>query len=177
MNTSVCTYRPDLVLREGGTLRLFDLKVFDPLGADPAAVGHRGAKVAFGNTAPQAREKVLGRCERAGLGSFDATTGEGGVSAVRGDYAFALEAGCDVSVCLCETFGGFSRGLESLLRDTAELAQDRLSQGEWDQTSWAATRWLTYAAQRVSVALHKAVAYELLEAVGLANASVCVPPA
>ena len=94
---------------------------------------------------------------------------------MRGDYAFALEAGCDVTVCLCETFGGFSRGLESLLRETAELAQDRLSQGEWDQTSWAATRWLTHAAQRVSVALHKSVAYELLEAVGLANVSVCVP--
>ena len=70
----------------------------------------------------------------------------------------------------------FSRGLESLLRETAELAQDRLSQGEWDQTSWSATRWLTYAAQRVSVALHKSVAYELLEAVGLASVSVCVPP-
>ena len=65
---------------------------------------------------------------------------------------------------------------EEKSRETAELAQDRLSQGEWDQTSWSATRWLTYAAQRVSVALHKSVAYELLEAVGLASVSVCVPP-
>ena len=33
-----------------------------------------------------------------------------------------------------------------------------------DLNSWSATRWLTYAAQRVSVALHKTVAYELLGA-------------
>ena len=47
-------------------------------------------------------------------------------------------------------------------------------QGEWDVNSWSATRWLPYAAQRVSVALHKAVAYELLEAVGLASVPMCV---
>ena len=35
-------------------------------------------------------------------------------------------------------------------------------------------RYMTYAAQRVSVALHKAVAYELLSAVGLASVPVCV---
>ena len=50
---------------------------------------------------------------------------------------------------------------------------NKLVQGEWDVNSWSATKWLTYAAQRVSVALHKAVAYELLEAVGLASESVC----
>ena len=47
-------------------------------------------------------------------------------------------------------------------------------QGSIKKGSWSATNWLTYAAQRVSVALHKAVAYELLEAVGLASESVCV---
>ena len=57
------------------------------------------------------------------------------------------------------------------------MAQHRLSTREWDLNSWSATRWLTYAAQRVSVALHKTVAYELLGAVGLANAAVGVTPA
>ena len=79
-----------------------------------------------------------------------------------------------VKVALAETFGGFSPDLAALLHEAAELVQDRLVQGEWDVNSWSATRWLPYAAQRVSVALHKAVAYELLGAVGLASLPVCV---
>ena len=173
------TTRPDLTLRWDGVLRVYDVKLFCPLGSDPAAVGLRGAAVAFGNTAPVARAKVLGRAERgvpsaSGHSTFDPTTGEGYVSPVPGDYAKALEAGCDVKVALAETFGGFSPDLAALLHEAAELVQDRLVQGEWDVNSWSATRWLPYAAQRVSVALHKAVAYELLEAVGLASVPVCV---
>ena len=64
--------------------------------------------------------------------------------------------------------------MAALLHEAAELVGNKLVQGEWDVNSWSATKWLTYAAQRVSVALHKAVAYELLEAVGLASESVCV---
>ena len=133
--------------------------------------------MAFGNTYPRAREQVLGRAERAGSGSFDSVTGEGYVAPVRGEYARALEAGCDVEVHLFETFGGFGPEVVALLCETAELAQDRLSTREWDLNSWSATRWLTYAAQRVSVALHKTVAYEVLGAVGLANVALCVTPA
>ena len=96
------------------------------------------------------------------------------MSPAEGDYAKALEAGCDVKAALAETFGGFSPDLAALLHEAAELVGNKLVQGEWDVNSWSATKWLTYAAQRVSVALHKAVAYELLEAVGLASESVCV---
>ena len=79
-----------------------------------------------------------------------------------------------MKAALAETFGGFSPDLAALLHEAAELVGNKLVQGEWDVNSWSATKWLTYAAQRVSVALHKAVAYELLEAVGLASESVCV---
>ena len=77
-------------------------------------------------------------------------------------------------MALCETFGGFSPDLAGLLHEAAELAQNRLSQSEWDENSWSATKWLAFAAQRVSVALHKAVGYEVLESVGLASVAVTV---
>ena len=43
---------------------------------------------------------------------------------------------------------------------------------EWDVNSWSATRWLPHAAQRVSVALHKAVAYEYSVGSGSRNTPV-----
>ena len=54
---------------------------------------------------------------------------------VSGEYARALEAGCEVEVHLFETFGGFAPEVVALLCDTAELAQDRLSTREWDLTT------------------------------------------
>ena len=40
--------------------------------------------------------------------------------------------------------------------------------------SWSTTKWLSYATQRLSVALHKTVAREALEALGLVNVSCVV---
>ena len=62
----------------------------------------------------------------------------------------------------------------TLLHAAAEKAGNRLSQSEWDDNSWSATKWMSYATQRLSVALHKTVAREALEALGLVNVSCVV---
>ena len=44
-------HRPDLALLLEGTLKVFDLKVYDPIGSEPGQAGLRGAYVGFGYTA------------------------------------------------------------------------------------------------------------------------------
>ena len=39
-----------------------------------------------------------------------------------------------------------------------------MSAAEYDETTWSARTWLTFAMQRVSVAVHKAVAREVRHA-------------
>ena len=40
----------------------------------------------------------------------------------------------------------------------------------YDETTWSARTWLTFAMQRISVAVHKAVAKELSDALGFSGA-------
>ena len=121
-------HRPDLTIMELA-LRVFDLKIFDPVGSDPSAVGMRGVYVAFGNTRPAAREAVLGLRERgvAGGAAFNPRTGAGYVAAKGGDYARAQRAGVAVAPLLIETFGGFGDDLRLLLQEAAAVRSDRLS--------------------------------------------------
>ena len=72
-------HRPDLALLVEGTLKVFDLKVFDPISSVPGQTGLRGAYVGFGNTAEAAADAVVGR-RRRGVpadGRFDRRTGRG----------------------------------------------------------------------------------------------------
>ena len=74
-------HRPDLALLVEGTLKVFDLKVFDPISSVPGQTGLRGAYVGFGNTAEAAADAVVGR-RRRGVpadGRFDRRTGAGHV--------------------------------------------------------------------------------------------------
>ena len=82
-------HRPDLTLLLDGMLTAFDLKVFDPLGSDPAKVEERAGYVAFGATLERAQTVVLGRSERGheGDGAFNRLTGEGRVQASERDDA------------------------------------------------------------------------------------------
>ena len=57
-------HRPDLALLVEGTLKVFDLKVFDPISSVPGQTGLRGAYVGFGNTAEAAADAVVGRRRR-----------------------------------------------------------------------------------------------------------------
>ena len=58
----------------------------------------------------------------------------------------------------------------ALLRDAAAFKDNKLSAAEYDETTWSARTWLTFAMQRVSVAVHMAVAKELSDALGLTAA-------
>ena len=74
---------------------------------------------------------------------------------------------------MCETLGGFSPDVVALLKELAEERQNRLSTGEYmyDQTTWAARTWMSFTTQKLSVALHRAVAMEIGLALGLSVAA------
>ena len=54
-----------------------------------------------------------------------------------------------------------------LLKRAAEQRMNRLTHYEYDQTTWAARSWSTFSAQKLSVAVHLAMATELAVALGL----------
>ena len=60
--------------------------------------------------------------------------------------------------------------LLALMRAAAEAKDNKLSASEYDETTWSARTWLTFAMQRISVAVHKAVAREVSMALGLSAA-------
>ena len=51
----------------------------------------------------------------------------------------------------------------------------RLAASEYDETTWAARKFIPFATQRISVAVHLSLAQEVAEALGLAVA--CDPRA
>ena len=81
----------------------------------------------------------------------------------RRDYARAQRAGVAVAPLLIETFGGFGDDLRRLLQEAAAIRSDRLSHDEYDETTWSARTWTTFAAQRISVALQRSAALEILQ--------------
>ena len=68
---------------------------------------------------------------------------------------------------LFETFGGFGAGVVELLREAAETRGNKLRGSEYDATTWSARTWTSFAAQRVSCALMRQVAWELATAMEL----------
>ena len=166
--------RPDVAaacVGEGGSMFVGDVKLFDAIGSGGVPHG-RGAYVAFGNTRPRARALVLGLLRRgkAGDGAWDWARGQGYVEGKAGAYARAIEAGCTVVPLLFETFGGFSPEVAGLLKSLGEARQNRLNTGEFDLSSWSSRTWMSYATQRLSVAVHMAAAGEIIQALGLAAA-------
>jgi len=169
---SYSDYRPDLTVSDGPDFTVIDAKVYDSVGADAGEVSGRGALVGFGNTRPTARERVLGREQRGQPGdrAFNAQTGLGYVSAMKGDYHRAAANGVRLVPALVETFGGVGPELKDLLTCAAERRQNRLTAGEYDETTWAARTWLSFVGQRFSVAVQIAMAGEIARALGLAAA-------
>ena len=164
-------HRPDIALLVEGNLTALDLKVFDPLGSEPAKADERGAYVAFGNTEEAANARVLGRLERVGDGRYNRRTGVGPVAAVTSDYERALQAGVRCVPMLVETFGGFGPGLMGVLRQADDWRQGRLVSSEYDETTWAARSYMAFVTQRISVAIHISLAQEIAEALGLSVAA------
>ena len=166
--------RPDVAaacVGGGGSMWNGDVKMFDVMGSEGVPHG-RGAYVGFGNTRPRARELVLGLLRRGavGQGAWNWARGEGYVASKQGAYARAIAAGCTVVPLLFETFGGFSPEVMQLLKTLAEARQNRLNAAEYDLTTWSARSWVSYATQRLSVAVHMAAAGEIIQALGLAAA-------
>ena len=88
-----------------------------------------------------------------------------------GDYERALQAGVRCIPMLIETFGGFGPGLLEVLRRADEWRQGRLVSSEYDETTWSARNYMTFVAQRISVATHLSLAQEIAEALGLSVAA------
>ena len=145
-------HRPDLTLM-ADELTVYDLKVFDPLGSDSAAFSIRGAHVAFGNTLPGAREKVLGRRERGAANgkAFCPTTGEGYAAEVHGDYARTRRLGITVTLLLVEAFGGLGADLVQLLERASAIREERLEAAEYDEATWSTRKFIPFVTRRISV--------------------------
>ena len=96
--------------------------------------------------------------------------GRGYVREAPGAYDRAVRAGCDVRALLFEVWGGWSPEVVEFFRELAAERQNKLESREYDETTWSARTWHSFQAQKVSVALHYAVALEMSLALGLATA-------
>ena len=56
------------------------------------------------------------------------------------------------------------------LLEAGEFRSNKLTAAEYDETTWSARTWLTFVYQRLSVAVHKAVAREVQLALGYSAA-------
>ena len=108
------------------------------------------------------------RARRVAGTNFNPSTGLGHVAAQDGHYARAEAHGVRPLPALFETFGGVGPELYEFLGKAAEAVQNKLSKGEYDETTWAARTWLGFVGQRLSVAAQLAMAEEIAQALGLA---------
>ena len=72
---------------------------------------------------------------------------------------------------LIETFGGLGPELCAWLKRLATERQNKLNKREYDDTTWAARSWRSYAAQQISVSVHRTVSMEIAQALGLSGAA------
>ena len=86
---------------------------------------------------------------------------------VAAPYDRARRNGCEVAPLLFETFLGFGPGVVALLERMVDARGNKLRGSEYDVTTWSARTWLSYTAQRLSVKLALAVAWELATAMEL----------
>ena len=118
---------------------------------------------------PGISEKVHGLLGRGnpGDGKFNYATGEGYVPATPGAYEKAKMCGCEIALLLFETFGGFGPEMVELLGQLARERENKLFASEYEETTWSARTWTTFAAQKLSVALHYAAATEISAALSV----------
>ena len=76
----------------------------------------------------------------------------------------------EVLVLLFSTFGGMSPDVVNLVWRAAEDRGNKLRGSEYVETTWSARSWTSYAMQRISCALMRAVAGELAAAMQLTRA-------
>ena len=78
--------------------------------------------------------------------------------------------GVDVRALLFEVWGGWSPAVMDLWWQTVAERGDKLRRAEYDDTTWAARTWSTYAAQRVSCALQRGVAFAIARELEISTA-------
>ena len=61
--------------------------------------------------------------------------------------------------------------LMGLLEALADERGNKLNKGEYEVTTWSARKWMSFACQQISVALHRAAAAEIAHAMGMSVAS------
>ena len=97
----------------------------------------------------------------AAAGHFDPKTGCGFVAACDGDYALTKSLGHNVRALVFESFGGFGVEVMRLLKRLKTDVGNKLSAQQYDEASWSTRSWLALQTQRLSVALHLALAWEV----------------
>ena len=99
----------------------------------------------------------------AGGRAFCPRTGEGYAAEVHGDYARTQRLGITVTLLLVETFGGLGADLVQLLERASAIREERLEASEYDEATWSTRKFIPFVAQRISVALQRGAASEILE--------------
>ena len=100
-------------------------------------------------------------------GHFNPKTGRGYVAACDGDYAQTKQLGHDVRALVFESFGGFGVEVVRLLKRLSVDVGNKLSTRQYDEATWSTRSWLAFQTQRLSVAVHMALAWELGQELGL----------
>ena len=76
-----------------------------------------------------------------------------------------------MDLLLVEPSGALGPRLVEILKEAAEARDNKLTSGEYDETTWAARSWLSFVRQRISVAVNKSAAHEIGLALGLSVAT------
>ena len=66
-----------------------------------------------------------------------------------------------------ESFGGFGVEVVRLLKMLANDVNNKLSAQQYEEATWSTRSWLSFQTQRLSVALHLALAFEIGYELGL----------
>ena len=149
--------QPDITRMHGkgpGHHSLYELKVACPITTAAAGVGRAATKAGFATTEDRLLSDILG-------GPATATA-----TAAVGAYADALAKGHEVTAIIHESYGGFAPGAVKLLHKLgsqhgAKLGHDELT------APWCARSFRSYHSMCISVALHRAAAEEIIDAVYL----------
>ena len=107
-----------------------------------------------------------------GDGNFRPGDGGGYVAPKKADYSRLLSRGdSDLQMLLFETLGGWSVPVVRLFNKMRDKVRDKLSKKQYDdEVSWTTRTWSSLMAQRMSVALHMAAAWEIARELSLAGA-------
>ena len=140
----------------------------------PEDIKRRGCFVGFGCTEPGTRAAMYGLEQRGEKGDGNFRPGDGGgyVAPKKADYSHLLSRGdSDLQMLLFETLGGWSVPVVRLFNKMRDKVRDKLSKKQYDdEVSWTTRTWSSLMAQRMSVALHMAAAWEIARELSLAGA-------